>query len=63
MKGTDRQNSINKLSLAGILVTLGIVYGDIGTSPLYTVKAIVTGGEKILMSSLFMGHFRVSSGH
>jgi len=31
----------NKLSIAGILVTLGIVYGDIGTSPLYVMNAIV----------------------
>jgi KUP system potassium uptake protein len=32
-----------KLSFAGMLITLGIVYGDIGTSPLYVVKAITTG--------------------
>lgn len=32
---------ISKLSFSGLLVTLGIVYGDIGTSPLYTIKAIV----------------------
>jgi KUP system potassium uptake protein len=32
---------IKKLSFAGLLVTLGIVYGDLGTSPLYTIKAIV----------------------
>lgn len=30
-----------KLSLIGILVSLGIVFGDIGTSPLYVMKAIV----------------------
>jgi KUP system potassium uptake protein len=29
--------------MAGLLITLGIVYGDIGTSPLYVVKAIFTG--------------------
>ena len=29
------------LSLAGLLVTLGIIYGDIGTSPLYVMKAII----------------------
>jgi KUP system potassium uptake protein len=32
-----------QLSVAGLLITLGIVYGDIGTSPLYVFKAIVTG--------------------
>ena len=31
----------HKLSTAGVLVALGIVYGDIGTSPLYVFKAII----------------------
>ena len=30
-----------------MLVTLGIVYGDIGTSPLYTIKAIAGGAKEI----------------
>lgn len=30
------------LSLAGLVITLGIVYGDLGTSPLYTMNAIMT---------------------
>jgi KUP system potassium uptake protein len=41
MRGKDHHLDIRKLSVAGLLVTLGIVYGDIGTSPLYTVKAII----------------------
>lgn len=41
MKSPDHTIDIKKLSLAGLLVTLGIVYGDVGTSPLYTIKAIV----------------------
>ncbi|MBP7477805.1 MAG: KUP/HAK/KT family potassium transporter [Chitinophagales bacterium] len=32
---------VHKLSAAGLLVTLGIIYGDIGTSPLYVMKAII----------------------
>ncbi|AZI22110.1 potassium transporter Kup [Chryseobacterium taklimakanense] len=32
---------LKKLSFVGILVSLGIVFGDIGTSPLYVMKAIV----------------------
>ncbi|WP_415328744.1 KUP/HAK/KT family potassium transporter [Chryseobacterium sp. MMS23-Vi53] len=32
---------IKKLSFIGVLVSLGIVFGDIGTSPLYVMKAIV----------------------
>jgi KUP system potassium uptake protein len=30
-----------KFSAAGLLVTLGIVFGDIGTSPLYVMKAVI----------------------
>jgi KUP system potassium uptake protein len=41
MKEKKHHFDINKLSFAGVLVTLGIVYGDIGTSPLYTVSAII----------------------
>jgi KUP system potassium uptake protein len=36
---------IKKLSLAGVIVILGIVFGDLGTSPLYTMKAIVIAGR------------------
>lgn len=35
----------NPLSLAGVLISLGIIYGDIGTSPLYVFKAIVGVNE------------------
>lgn len=31
----------NRVRLVGLLVTLGIVYGDIGTSPLYVMKTIL----------------------
>ncbi|HVJ47904.1 KUP/HAK/KT family potassium transporter [Desulfitobacterium sp.] len=31
------------LTLAGMLVAIGVVYGDIGTSPLYVMKALVEG--------------------
>jgi KUP system potassium uptake protein len=34
-------NLHSKLSAAGLLITLGIIYGDIGTSPLYVMKAIL----------------------
>jgi KUP system potassium uptake protein len=36
---------INKVSLAGLLVALGIIYGDIGTSPLYVFNAICNKKE------------------
>lgn len=35
-----------KLSIGGVLIALGIIYGDIGTSPLYVLNAI-TSGKKI----------------
>ena len=37
----------HKLSLMGVIVTLGIVFGDIGTSPLYVMKAIVRAGNPV----------------
>ena len=36
-----------RASLAGLLVALGIIYGDIGTSPLYTLQTILTEGGSI----------------
>ena len=45
IKEGDHHFDIRKLSLAGIIVTLGIVYGDLGTSPLYTVRAIITNAK------------------
>lgn len=38
-------NIHNKLSAAGVIVTLGIIFGDIGTSPLYVLKAIIDDRE------------------
>ncbi|MDP4222715.1 MAG: KUP/HAK/KT family potassium transporter [Bacteroidota bacterium] len=36
---------IKKLSLIGVIVTMGIVFGDLGTSPLYTMRAILVGSK------------------
>ncbi len=56
MKESKHHFDINKLSFAGLLVTLGIVFGDIGTSPLYTVRAILnsaaTFNELLIYGSL-----------
>src|SRR5580704_7030739 len=41
-------NSLNKrVSVAGLLIALGIIYGDIGTSPLYTFQTILTEGGRV----------------
>ncbi|SDE73982.1 KUP system potassium uptake protein [Dyadobacter soli] len=37
---------LDKASAAGLLVALGIIYGDIGTSPLYVMQAVI-GTNKI----------------
>lgn len=42
----------NKVGFLGLLITLGIVFGDIGTSPLYVMKAILHTGETIDESSI-----------
>ncbi len=47
MKANNHQQGLTKLTLAGVIITLGIVYGDIGTSPLYVFKAIVGGFNEI----------------
>jgi len=44
---TQSQHGHHALSKAGLLITLGIIFGDIGTSPLYVMKAIVGEGEVI----------------
>ncbi len=46
MGGNSKYLDIKKISLAGVLVTLGIVFGDLGTSPLYVMKAIIRGGSE-----------------
>ena len=38
--GKDHHHHVHKVSAAALLVTLGIIFGDIGTSPLYVLKAI-----------------------
>ena len=46
-------SNANRLSAAGLLVTMGIVYGDIGTSPLYVMSAII--GEHAISKDLVYG--------
>jgi KUP system potassium uptake protein len=43
----------NKVSIAGLLIALGIIYGDIGTSPLYVLNAITNG--KMITRELIIG--------
>ena len=55
----DSRQKLHTLSTAGILISLGIIYGDIGTSPLYVFKAIIETGTResagIITSDLVLG--------
>ena len=53
MGSHSHQNIHSKLSAAGLLITLGIIYGDIGTSPLYVMKAII--GDSVISKDLILG--------
>jgi KUP system potassium uptake protein len=44
---------LDKVSAAGLLVALGIIYGDIGTSPLYVMSAIV--GQSRIEEGVILG--------
>ena len=45
--------STNKVTGAGLLIALGIIYGDIGTSPLYVFNAII--GNRVVTEELIVG--------
>ena len=49
MKGS----STNKVTAAGLLIALGIIYGDIGTSPLYVFNAIIS--NRVITEDLILG--------
>src|SRR6187431_88869 len=45
----------SRVSAAGLLIALGIIYGDIGTSPLYVFNAIINGrtiSDELIIGSL-----------
>ena len=45
--------NLNKVTVAGLLIALGIIYGDIGTSPLYVFSAILNG--RVIEETLVIG--------
>jgi len=49
----SNHKDLQKLTAAGLLISLGIIYGDIGTSPLYVFKAIV--GNQRINDTLILG--------
>jgi KUP system potassium uptake protein len=46
-------SSHNRVSTAGLLIALGIIFGDIGTSPLYVLNAITS--NKVITEELIVG--------
>jgi len=49
----SNSKNLNKVTIASLMVALGIIYGDIGTSPLYVLKAII--GDKKIDETLVYG--------
>lgn len=49
----SNSKNLNRVTIASLLVALGIIYGDIGTSPLYVLKAVV--GERHIDETLVYG--------
>lgn len=47
------KSTVQKVTAASLLVALGIIYGDIGTSPLYVMKAII--GQREISKLLVYG--------
>ena len=50
---SHQHGHMSKLTAAGVLVTLGIIFGDIGTSPLYVLNAII--GKNPIDSDIIKG--------
>ncbi|AXG73643.1 potassium transporter Kup [Flavobacterium arcticum] len=50
---SSNHSNLNKVTAGGLIVTLGIIYGDIGTSPLYVMKAIM--GEVPIKEEVVLG--------
>jgi KUP system potassium uptake protein len=44
---------INRVNFANLVIALGIIYGDIGTSPLYVLNAIIHG--RVIEEKLILG--------
>ncbi len=49
----DNKHLPNKVTVASLLVALGIIYGDIGTSPLYALRAVI--GTRAITEQLVYG--------
>lgn len=55
MSSKTETGQLSKVTISGLLITLGIVYGDIGTSPLYVMKAILLGARGAIDEGYILG--------
>ncbi len=51
--GHHNKHHISRITSGGLLIALGIIYGDIGTSPLYVLKSII--GTQVISQQLIYG--------
>ena len=49
----SHKKHFSRITFASLMVALGIIYGDIGTSPLYVMKSII--GSRVIDSTLVLG--------
>lgn len=50
---SSNNHNLSKATIGGMLITLGIIYGDIGTSPLYVMSSII--GKGIIDADIVRG--------
>ncbi len=50
----EEKKHVDTVTAAGLLVAMGIIYGDIGTSPLYTLRAII-GADNVVRADVVRG--------
>lgn len=52
---TTTSSPKSAITLSGLIITIGIVFGDIGTSPLYVFQALTEGGKHLDKMTIYGG--------
>lgn len=52
---SSKKGHLQQVSIGGLMITLGIIYGDIGTSPLYVMDAVLREMGGTVTESLILG--------
>jgi KUP system potassium uptake protein len=52
---SNNESSLSKFTWIGMIVTIGIVFGDLGTSPLYVMRAIVGAKQGLPDENYILG--------